>query len=151
MGTGFGGYLALCGVAFEPSLYRCAIAMSARYDWGKTIKEAEYSKYQNPLYFRLVAKLGDPDKNAETFDTISPLTHAGDIRVPVLVSYGEYDSSDEISMAKDLLSIVRKQGVAAESISFRDEHRGAQYLEHKVELYQRIEAFLAKNLAAGAP
>ena len=151
MGTGFGGYLALCGVAFEPSLYRCAIAMSASYDWGKTIKEAEYSKYQNPLYFRLLLKLGDPNSEREKFDAISPLEHAADIRVPVLVSYGEYDSSAEISMAKDLLSIVRKQGVAAESISFRDEHRGAQYLEHKVELYQRIEAFLAKNLAAGAP
>jgi dipeptidyl aminopeptidase/acylaminoacyl peptidase len=54
-------------------------------------------------------------------------------------------------MAKDLLAIVRKKGIAAESISFRDEYHGAHYLEHKVELYQRIEAYLAKNLGAGAP
>jgi dienelactone hydrolase len=151
MGTGFGGYLALCGVAFDPSLYRCAVAISAHYDWGRIIKEAEYTKYANPRYFRLLLKLGDPEKDPEKFDAMSPLKHAADIRVPVFVSYGEYDSSAEKSMAKDLLAIVRKKGIAAESISFRDEYHGAHYLEHKVELYKRIEAYLAKNLGAGAP
>jgi dipeptidyl aminopeptidase/acylaminoacyl peptidase len=150
MGTGFGGYLALCGVAFEPSLYRCAVAISARYDWGRIIGEAEYSKYVNPLYFRLLLKLGDPKNDPEKFDAISPLKHATDIRVPVLVSYGEYDSGAEKSMARDFVSTLQKKGVAAESISFFDERGGAHYLDHKVELYQRIEAFLSKNLAAGA-
>jgi len=55
----------------------------------------------------------------------------------------------EISMAKDLLSTVQKKGIAAESISFRDERSGAHYLKHKVELYQRIEAYLAENLGSG--
>jgi dienelactone hydrolase len=149
MGSGFGGYLALCGVAFEPSLYRCAIAISAHYDWGKLIEEAEYNKYKDPLYFRMLFKLGDPKKEPEKFDGISPLKHAADIRVPVLVSYGEYDPSAEISRAKDLISTVENKEIAAESISFRDERGGAHYLKHRVELYQRIEAFLAKNLRAG--
>ena len=149
MGTGFGGYLALCGVAFEPSLYRCAVAISAHYDWGKLIEEAAYSKYETRRYLRLLVKLGDPKNDPEKFDAISPLKHATDIRVPVLVSYGEYDSSAEISMAKDLLSTVQKRGIAAESISFRDERSGAHYLKHKVELYQRIEAYLAENLGSG--
>jgi dipeptidyl aminopeptidase/acylaminoacyl peptidase len=149
MGTGFGGYLALCGVAFEPSLYRCAVAISAHYDWGKLIEEAAYSKYETRRYFRLLVKLGDPKNDPEKFDAISPLKHATDIRVPVLVSYGEYDSSAEISMARDLLSTVQKKGIAAESISFRDERSGAHYLKHKVELYQRIEAYLAENLGSG--
>jgi dipeptidyl aminopeptidase/acylaminoacyl peptidase len=149
MGSGFGGYLALCGVAFEPSLYRCAIAISARYDWGKIIEEAEYSKYASPLYFRLLLKLGNPKNDPEKFDAISPLKHATEIRVPVLVSYGEYDSGEEKSMAREFVSTLQKKGVAADSIRFSDERGGAHYLDHKVELYQRIEAFLSKNLAAG--
>jgi dienelactone hydrolase len=148
MGSGFGGYLALCGVAFEPSLYRCAIAISAHYDWGKLIEEAEYNKYKDPLYFRMLFKLGDPKKEPEKFNGISPLKHAADIRVPVLASYGEYDPSAEISRAKDLISAVEKKGIPAESISFRDERGGADYLENRVELYQRIERFLAKNLSS---
>jgi dienelactone hydrolase len=149
MGSGFGGYLALCGAAFEPSLYRCAIAISAHYDWGELIEEAAYNKYKDPLYFRMLFKLGDPKKEPEKFDAISPLKHAADIRVPVLVSYGEYDSSAAISRAKDLISTVKKKGIAAAAISFRDERGGAHYLDHRVELYQRIEAFLAENLRAG--
>ena len=151
MGTGFGGYLALCGAAFEPSLYRCAIAVSAHYDWGKLIEEGKYSKYADTFYFRMLLKLGDPSKETEKFDAMSPLKHADDIRVPVLVSYGEYDSSAEISMAKDLISTVQKKGIAAESIRFRDEGGRVRYLDHKVELYQGIETYLAKNLAAPAP
>jgi len=54
MGTGFGGYLALCGVAFEPSLYRCAVAISAHYDWGKLIEEAAYSKYETRPLLQVV-------------------------------------------------------------------------------------------------
>jgi dienelactone hydrolase/TusA-related sulfurtransferase len=151
MGTSFGGYLALCGVAFEPSLYRCAVAVSAHYDWAKLIKDQQYNKFSNPFYSRMLLKLGDPDKDAAKFDAMSPLRHAGDIRVPVLASYGEYDQTVEINMAKDLVSTVRGKGLAADSIRFADEANGVHYLDHKVELYQRIEAFLATNLGAGAP
>jgi acetyl esterase/lipase len=151
MGTSFGGYLALCGVAFEPSLYRCAVAVSASYDWAKLIEEERYNKYSDPFYSRMLFKLGNPKKEAEKFDAMSPLKHANDIRVPVLVSEGEYDYSANISMAKDLVSTVQRKGIAAESISFRDEANGVNYLDDKVELYQRVEAFLAKNLGAGAP
>ena len=152
MGTSFGGYLALCGVAFEPSLYRCAVAVSATYDWAKLIDDQKYFKYDgSTFYSRALLKLGDPKKETEKFDAMSPLKHAGDIRVPVLVSESEYDLSVEISLSKDLVSTVRGKGIAAESISFLNEANGVHYLDHKVELYQRIEAFLATNLGAGAP
>jgi len=151
MGTSFGGYLAMCGVAFEPTLYRCAVAVSAHYDWAKLIKDQQYNKFSDPFYSRMLLKLGDPDKDAAKFDAMSPLKHASDIRVPVLVSYGEYDQTVESNMAKDLVSTVRGKGLAADSIRFADEANGVHYLEHKVELYQRIEAFLAANLGAGAP
>ena len=153
MGTSVGGYLALCGVAFEPSLYRCAVAVSPDcVDWGKLIDDQRYYKYDGGLFFlRASLWLGDPKKETEKFNAISPLRHADDIRVPVLVSDGEYDLSAKIAMDKDLVSAVRRKGLAAESINFSFEHSGVNQLDHKLELYQRIEEFLAKNLAGGAP
>lgn len=151
MGHVFGGYLALCGVAFEPSLYRCAVAVSANCDWAKLIKDQQYNKYSNPFYLRMLLKLGDPDKEAAKFDAMSPLNHANDIRVPVLATYGEYEQTVEINTVKDLVSTVQKKGIAADTIRFADEEYGVRYLDHKVELYQRVETFLAKNLGAGAP
>jgi dienelactone hydrolase len=151
MGHVFGGYLALCGVAFEPSLYRCAVAVSTNCDWARLIKDQQYNKYSNPFYLRMLLKLGDPDKEAAKFDAMSPLNHANDIRVPVLATYGEYEQTVEINAVKDLISTVQKKGIAADTIRFADEEYAVRYLDHRVELYQRIEAFLAKNLGAGTP
>jgi dipeptidyl aminopeptidase/acylaminoacyl peptidase len=151
MGHVFGGYLALCGVAFEPSLYRCAVAVSTNGDWARLIQDQQYNKYSNPFYLRMLLKLGDPDKEAAKFDAMSPLNHANDIRVPVLATYGEYEQTVEINAVKDLISTVQKKGIAADTIRFADEEYAVRYLDHKVELYQRIEAFLAKNFGAGAP
>jgi dipeptidyl aminopeptidase/acylaminoacyl peptidase len=152
-GVGFGGYLALCGVAFEPSLYRCAVAVSPDcVDWGKLIEDQRYFKYDGGLFFlRASLWLGDPKKDPEKFDAISPLRHAGDIRVPVLVSDGEYDLSVKISMDKDLVSTVRGKGIAAESLKFLNEGSGVRFLDHRVELFEHVEAFLAKNLGTWTP
>jgi dipeptidyl aminopeptidase/acylaminoacyl peptidase len=151
-GSGFGGYLALCGVAFEPSLYRCAIAISPDcVDWGKLIEDQKYYKYNGGLfYLRASLWLGDPKKEVEKFNAISPLRHADDIRVPVLVTDGEYDLSVKISMDKDLVSTVKSKGIPAESIKFLNESGGVRFLDHRLELFERIEAFLAKNMGAGA-
>jgi len=149
--TDFGGYLALCGVAFEPQLYRCAVTQSAVYDWGELIQDQEYFKYQGNFFSRYSIKLGDPKKNPEKFAAMSPLKHARDIRVPVLVSYGEYEISSQIGLAKEIVSTVRSKGLEAETLSFRDERSGLNYFDHKIEFYQKMESFLAKNMGATAP
>jgi dipeptidyl aminopeptidase/acylaminoacyl peptidase len=121
-------------------------------DWGKLIEDQRYFKYDGGLFFlRASLWLGDPKKDPEKFDAISPLRHAGDIRVPVLVSDGEYDLSVKISMDKDLVSTVRGKGIAAESLKFLNEGSGVRFLDHRVELFEHVEAFLAKNLGTWTP
>lgn len=146
MGTSFGGHLALAGVAYEPDLYRCAVAISPVCDWARLIEEQRYSKYQDATYSRLARKLGEPKNQPEKFDGISPLRHAGSIRSPVLVTYGEYDPAVVIAQAKDFVSAVRRNQTAAEAISFTNESMGVRHLGHQVELYTRIEAFLKEHL-----
>lgn len=146
MGTEFGGYLALAASAYEPALYRCAIAISPVCDWARYIDEEAFSKRANERYNRLVHKLGDPKSHPEKFDRLSPLRHAGSIKAAVLVTYGEYDAPVKIAQAKDLVSAVRHNQVPAESISFTNEQTGVRHLSHKVELYSRIESFLAEHL-----
>jgi dipeptidyl aminopeptidase/acylaminoacyl peptidase len=150
-GIRFGGYLALCGVAFEPSLYRCAVAVSPVCDYGKLMEDQKYFKNRSPYYARMCLKLGDPKNDPERFSAMSPLKHADDIRVPVLISEGEYDQSVELGMAADLVSAVKQKGIPAESIKFLNESAGVRDLDHRVELFERIESFLAKNMGAGAP
>ncbi len=155
VGTSFGGFLALSGVAYEPGLYRCAVAISAVYDWGRMIANYKHDEYSDPYYARMVRKLGDPKKDPAKWDAIAPLRHADQIRVPVFLARGEYDASVNISESKDLASALERNHVPVESVSFVNESDGVHHLGHQVELYTRIEAFLAKYLmpanAAGSP
>jgi dienelactone hydrolase len=146
MGTAFGGYLAVSGAAYEPGLYKCAVAISAFYDWGRYIREDKYSQFSNYFYSRYLHKLGDPGKNPQKFDAIAPLRHADQVSSALFVSWGEYDDPELISQARDMASAVERNHVPVETISFLDEAVGVRHYDHKLDLYTHIEAFLAKNL-----
>ena len=146
MGGSFGGYLAISGVVNEPGLYRCAVTIAGVFDWERQILDKKYDRFGSPVFGRMVRKLGDPKTQAAKFDAISPGRHADRIKVPVFVSGGTDDSTVEISQSRSLLSALEKYGVPHESLIVREEGHGMGHLDNRVELYSRIEAFLAKHL-----
>jgi len=146
MGTYFAGYLAAAGAAFEPGLYKCALSISSYYDWGKYIKEDHYSQFSNPIYSRYLRKLGDPSKDPQKFDATAPLRHADQVTSALFITWGEYDDPEMISQSRDMASAVERNHVQVETLSFLDEAIGVRHLDHRIELYTHIEAFLAKNL-----
>ncbi len=151
VGTGFGGYLALSCAAFEPGLFRCVAAVSPVVDWGRVMEDSKVNQYSDSSYARMLFKLGDPRKEAEKFSSFSPLQHADQIKAAVLISNSEYDSSAQVRDAKDLASTVDHGHGSSDTISYLNEAHGVRHLVNKVDLYSRIESFLAKNLGPGAP
>ena len=103
MGGSFGGYLALSGVVNEPTLYRCAVAISGVFDWEQLIRDNKYYQYDSDNYARLLRKLGDPKRDPKRFDAISPVRHVDQVRVPVFVSHGGDDPVVDISQSKRLI------------------------------------------------
>jgi dienelactone hydrolase len=146
-GSRFGGFLAMSGVAFEPGLYRCAAAVSPVLDWATVLSDQKYFEHESATYTRLRKKLGDPKTEHEKFSAIAPGRHVDTIQTPVFIINGEYDLSVNLSEAKDLVSALKRRNIAAEILTFANEGEGIEHLDHKVEMYQRLEAFLAKNLA----
>jgi dipeptidyl aminopeptidase/acylaminoacyl peptidase len=104
-------------------------------------------QYSDSCYSRQLYKIGDPDKNPQKFEAISPLRHAAQIRAALFIAWGEYDNPESISQAKDLASAVEGNHVPVEKMSFLDEGNGVRHFAHQVDLFSHIEAFLAKNLA----
>jgi acetyl esterase/lipase len=147
MGGSFGGYLALMGIVNEPTLYCCAVAISGVFDWEQLIGESKYYRYSNDQYARLLRKLGDPKMDPKRFDAIAPVRHVDRIRVPVFVSHGGDDPIVDIAQSKRLISELEKNHVPHESLVVGDEVHGMSHLDNRVDLYARIEAFLARNLA----
>jgi len=146
MGTSFGGYLAISGVVNEPTLYRCAVTVAGVFDWEQQIKDKKIDQYDSPAFGWLMLKLGDPKKQPEKFDAISPGRHVDKIRVPVFVSAGKDDYTVDYEQTSTLLSALTKYNVPHEKFVLREEGHGMHHLENEAELYTRIEAFLDKNL-----
>ncbi len=146
MGGSFGGYLAIAGVVNEPDLYRCAVTIAGVFDWETQIRDKKYDQYDSPVFGRLMLMLGDAKQQPEKFDRISPGRHTNRIKVPVFVAGGSDDNTVEIEQSKALISGLEKNKVPYEKMIVREEGHGMGHLDNQVELYSRIEAFLAKNL-----
>jgi len=148
MGASFGGYLALTGVTNEPDLYRCAVAIAGVFDWADLIRERKYDRHDNPTFGYLLRRLGDPSRDKEKFEAISPARHVERIRVPVFVAHGKDDPVAEIGQSRNLISQLNKYHVVHEDLLVSEEGHGMGHLKNEIELYSRVEKFLAKNLAA---
>lgn len=151
MGGSFGGYLAVSGVVNEPSLYRCAVTIAGVFDWEQQIKDKKYDQFDSPAFSWMMRKLGDPKKQPEKFDAISPGRHVDKIRVPVFVAGGKEDGVVEIQQSKRLISDLAKYHVPHETHLVREEGHGMAHLDNEVELYIRIDAFLGKYLKPAQP
>jgi dipeptidyl aminopeptidase/acylaminoacyl peptidase len=153
MGSSFGAYLALSGVTYEPSLYRCAVPISGVFDWESVLRNKKSGEYSDTYsgtsisYSVLKRRLGDPALEIGKFDAISPARHVDQIRVPVFVSHGEDDPVADVEGSRRLISDLKKYHVPCEELIVSGEGHGMHYLKNRVELYSRVEAFLAKNLA----
>ncbi len=151
MGGSFGGYLAVSGVVNEPSLYRCAITNAGVFDWAELIREKNDYRSDGSASEWLKRKLGEPKKQQEKFEAISPLHHVEQIRVPVFVAGGKDDQNVEITQSKRLISALKKNHVPYETFLVSEEGHGMKHLNNQVELYSRIEAFLGRYLKPAVP
>ncbi len=145
-GGSFGGYLAVCGAAFEPDLYKCAITIAGIFDWAKVMKEARANDPDSSRYDQLLRELGDPKKQQEKFEAMSPILSAAQVKIPVFIAHGEEDPVADSSQSHRLARALTKAGVPVETMFANGEAHGFSSLKNRVELYQRIETFLKKNL-----
>lgn len=145
MGASFGGYAAICGAAFEPDLYRCAITNMGVFDWETMIKARKQQDHRYS-YHKLMEELGDPKENQAKFEEISPIYHVEKIKSPVFVIHGKDDSNVSIKQSKKLQSELKKHGVEHETYFVPWEGHNIFDLKKRVKTYQMITDFLDKHM-----
>lgn len=145
----FGEYLALSGVAFEPGLYRCAITVGGYFD-PQRMAESLRDKAIGLEFEKLTAHLAQPDFTREGFAPVSPLAHADQIRVPMLLADGTGRFALDDSQTKRLVATLKKQGTPHET--FLRKFQGEAFFKYqdRVDFYHRVEAFLALHLGGAS-
>ena len=69
------------------------------------------------------------------------------ISIPIFVAHDSDDPVASVSESKRLISELKKRQIPHEVMIENGEGHGFHHVENRVEMYTRVEAFLAKYLA----
>jgi hypothetical protein len=149
-GARLGGNLALTAVVGEPDLYHSAITIQGIFDFTQYIKEAKYFEHLDDSYGTMVRKLGDPKRDKEKLNAMSPARHVDRIHIPVFVAENREASATSVAQSRGLLSQLGAHDVPHEVLWQTGVGYATQRLDDGIELYDHILAFLGRNMPAPA-
>jgi dipeptidyl aminopeptidase/acylaminoacyl peptidase len=144
-GGSYGGYCALAGLAFTPDLYACGVdyvGVSNLFTFLKTIPP--YWKSRLDMYHEMV---GNPETDKQLLAAASPVMHADNIRVPLLIAHGAQDPRVNINESDQMVAALRKRGIAVEFLVKENEGHLFENEENRFEFYETMEKFLEKHLS----
>jgi dipeptidyl aminopeptidase/acylaminoacyl peptidase len=143
-GVSYGGYASLNAVVREPDLYKCSIPDAGLYEielqWDKADSFKGRPKAKENFKKR---SFGSTDK--AVLDARSPALHADKIKAELLLVHGTEDVRVPIENAYFLEEQLEKAGKSYEKIYRKDGH-GFQKVPYRIELYNKMLAFLDKHI-----
>ncbi len=143
-GFSFGGYAALCGAAFTPDVFSCAVdlmGMSNLLTFLESIPPY-WESYRNILHERI----GHPVEDRELLRARSPLFYADQIKIPMLIGQGANDPRVSRNESEQIVEALEQSGVRCEYLLFEDEGHGLARPENRLTFYTAAERFLAECL-----
>ncbi|HEX8156284.1 MAG TPA: S9 family peptidase [Solirubrobacteraceae bacterium] len=143
-GASYGGYAALAAAAFTPDVFRCAISLAGPTNLVTLIERTP--PYWAGLAPQLRRRIGDPRHDAELLWARSPLAHAADIRIPVLLAHGAHDPRVSVAESEALVEAMTQSGVPHTYLRFDDEGHSLVGEHSQLRFIAAAEQFLAEHL-----
>jgi len=143
-GASYGGYATLAGVVYTPDLYKCAVdyvGVANLFTFLSTIPP-----YWKPYLDMFHEMVGDPAKDSVLFVATSPIFHADQIKVPMLVAQGAKDPRVNIAQSNQMVDELKKRGIEVEYMVKENEGHGFANEENRFEFYEAMDKFLDKHL-----
>ena len=141
VGSSYGGYAALSGLARDPDRFAAGISIVGPSNLDTLL--GSIPPYWEPIRKPLERMIGVGSVNLED---ISPLTHAENIRAPLLVVHGANDVRVNVSESESIVQSLQKRSVPVDFVVFPDEGHGIVNPKNSIALFAVIEKFLATHL-----
>lgn len=147
IGGSYGGYMVGAALAFEPEVFDVGIDIFGVMNWTRTLTNIPpwWASFKESLY----DEMGDPATDGERHQKISPLFHAKNIKVPLLVVQGANDPRVLQVESDEIIAGVRANNVPVEYVLFPDEGHGFTKRENRIKASDSFVAFLDKHLKGG--
>jgi dipeptidyl aminopeptidase/acylaminoacyl peptidase len=142
-GASYGGYLTLCVLTEEPSLWRAGIDL-----YGDSEIAESYRHGDRPGRIDLERMMGKPDdpEAAPAFRRGSPLYRAARIETPLLILHGRKDKRVAPLMTEKIVEALEIEGKYHQVHWYDDEQHGWQKRENRRDAWKRCLDFLKRHL-----
>jgi dipeptidyl aminopeptidase/acylaminoacyl peptidase len=145
-GGSYGGYATLAGVTFTPDLYAAAVdyvGVANLFTFMKTIPP-----YWQPYLTMMHEMVGDPEKDQELLQAVSPVFHADRITTPLFIAQGANDPRVNQHESDQMVEALRTRGVEVQYMVKDNEGHGFRNEENQFDFYGAMEAFFNKYLGS---
>jgi dipeptidyl aminopeptidase/acylaminoacyl peptidase len=148
MGASAGGYATLRGLSRFPDTFRCGVDLVGPSDLK--ILFSSMPAGWGAVKTRWIRRIGDVEHDEELNRSLSPVYHAEQIRVPMLIGQGANDPRVNIKNSDVIVAALRKRNIPVTYIVYPDEGHGFARPENNLDFFGRAENFLAQCLGGAA-
>ncbi|MFI4979415.1 MAG: alpha/beta hydrolase family protein [Nevskiales bacterium] len=145
-GASYGGYAALMSAVREPDLYRCAIGYSGVYDLNRWKTDSDVSATTRGRTF--IGEFVGADSSH--LSAASPIVYIDRLKAAVMIVHGEDDERVPVSQARLLRKALEGRDYPYEWLVKPHEGHGFYLEKNRIELDQKLLAFLARNIGSQA-
>lgn len=141
MGQSYGGWMTLMAATHYPGLWAAAVEYYGIARW-KTF-------FERTAPWRIAhraAEYGDPVRDAELLETLSPLGKADTIICPLLVAQGLTVSRVPPHESEQIVAALRRRDIPVEYLTFPDEGHGFLRRDNRRAAYRAVMSFVARHL-----
>jgi dipeptidyl aminopeptidase/acylaminoacyl peptidase len=142
-GASYGGYMTLCVLTEEPSLWRAGVDL-----YGDSDIAESYRHGDRPGRIDLERMMGKPDDPtvAEAYKRGSPILRADRIEAPLLILHGRRDKRVAPLMTEKIVEALEIEGKHHQVHWYDEESHGWSKRENRRDAWKRCIDFLRRHL-----
>ncbi len=146
LGGSYGGYATLVGLTLTPDVFACGVDIVGPSNL-LTFMSA-MPAYRAPFIAYLHQRVGNPETPAgkAALEAVSPLTHADQIKKPLLIGQGANDPRVKQAESEQIVAAMTKRGLPVSYVVFPDEGHGFAREVNRSAFFAITEAFLSAHL-----
>jgi len=140
-GGSYGGFMVLSALTQYPEIWATGIDIVGIANFLTFLENT--GPWRRDLR---IAEYGDPEKDRELLQRISPINQVHRIRAPLMVIHGANDPRVPVGEAEQIVAALRARNVPVAYLRYEDEGHGLSKLANRLDAYAKMADFLDEHL-----
>ena len=146
IGGSYGGFMTLAAITFcADRKWAAAVDIVGIASFKSFF--ARTASWRRPLR---AAEYGDPEKDADFLESVSPLNFIDRIQAPLMVIHGANDPRVPVQEAEQIVSTLRARGRDVEYLRYEDEGHGLAKAKNRADAWPKVVRFFEKHMGPAA-